>query len=72
MMNYHRRYNRVVEEFKEGRLTLPAAIKMICDIEEQEYEKDPLAEPDGDITYAAATAADDIKEINESIISRNI
>ena len=55
-MFYHDLLNAVVRDFKDGKITKKAALVRIQDIENLAYAKVPNAEPDGDITFAAALA----------------
>lgn len=59
-MNYLAESKAVISQFKEGRLLKEDALKMLADIEDRAYQADPHAEPDGDITYAVASAIEEI------------
>lgn len=59
--NYHEQFNAVVTLFNGGLLTEKIAIKKLAQIETKAYKLDRYAEPDGDITLAAAMALHEIR-----------
>ena len=62
MALYHIEIQIVVDLLEEGRYTKAQARKELRTIEDNWYKKLPNAEPDGDITYAVASAMDEINE----------
>lgn len=62
-MFYHDQCQKVIADYKEGLITKEAALRKIGDIEENAYTAIPDAEPDGDITFAAAMAVEEIRSI---------
>lgn len=62
MALYHIEIQAVVDLAKMGHYTRAQVYKTLRDIEDKWYKKLPNAEPDGDITYAVASA---IEEVNE-------
>ena len=60
-MFYHKQYNKVLEDFRKGVITIEIAHKRIISIENRAYKIALNPEPDGDITYAAACVIEEIK-----------
>lgn len=60
MYNYNDELNKTVQSFKDGTITKDEANSLLQSIEKSAYEADTSAEPDGNITYAVATAFDEI------------
>jgi hypothetical protein len=54
---------KVLLDFSTGKITVPQAKKRLEAIERAAYKTDPTAEPDGEITYAVASAFEHIQEI---------
>ena len=65
-MFYHDQYNQVVGDFKSGNITKEIAFKQLQIIEEKAYNSIPDAEPDGDITYAVASAVEEIERTEKA------
>jgi len=61
MYDYNSKYKQTVKDFGSGLISKDAALRRIGEIEAKAYKLNPLAEPDGDITFAAACAAEDIQ-----------
>ena len=59
---YHIECDVIVELYQEGKMSLDTAFKELEKIEKNAYERNPHAEPDGDITYCVAYAVEQIRE----------
>ena len=68
MPNYHFAYNNALIAYKEGVISFEDAAERISFIEAEMYKSFPESEPDGDITYAASVALDDLKEMRQGCI----
>jgi hypothetical protein len=64
-MFYHDKFNKVVDDYKKGRITKKVALDRIRVIDYEAYSIVSDAEPDGDITYASACAAEEIESSNK-------
>jgi hypothetical protein len=60
---YNTKYERTVKKFKAGEITKDQAYDEIMETEKSAYETIPDAEPDGDITYGASFAINQIEKI---------
>jgi len=69
-MFYHDQYNEVVSNFKESYIAKGLALMKLWAIEKEAYSSIPDAEPDGDITYASACAAEKIDNIEKRLTSK--
>ena len=59
-MFYHDEINIVLRQWRNKQISRFEAKKQLAEIEDQAYERIPNAEPDGDITYAIASAVEEI------------
>ena len=59
-MFYHKQINTVMYQWRNKYIDKDEALKNLNEIENRAYERIPNAEPDGDITYAIATAVEEI------------
>lgn len=64
-MFYHDQCKRVVSKFRRRLITKDEAYVQLHEIERTAYRHLQIAEPDGDITYCTACAADEIDEYNQ-------
>jgi hypothetical protein len=59
-MFYHNEINTVMYQWRNKYICKKEALRLLGEIEDRAYERIPNAEPDGDITYAVATAVEEI------------
>lgn len=59
-----RRCDLVLLDYRNGVTDKEQAIRRIMGIESAMYDEYPNAEPDGDITYMAATAREELEQPN--------
>lgn len=62
-MDYHAECRAVVEDVKNGTLSVKDAFIKLEAIEDRAYEFYPSAEPDGDITYCIAVTCEEIENL---------
>jgi len=57
--------DHIVEQFKQGTLTIKQAYKELELLEKKAYDEDKDAEPDGDYTYTVAVAMEEIENFDK-------
>ncbi len=62
-MFYHNEINTVMYQWRNKYIDKDEVLKLLGEIEGRAYERIPNAEPDGDITYAVATAIEEVLRV---------